>query len=415
MQNRLRWKAYLLITLLALVSVRVAASQPDDLRINVLLTGRVTERHLISSWFRNEPLIDPLLVPSRGVAGGESQIRKFIRVYFPRNYETVKSQDFMVFAGTIMNMFTPTQHKWMHDAVLEGTGGLNSRSVLSGIYYPEWAVTSTQKAFPNDVEALLASPSEIHRSGCDLEIIVRTDLPPVFSMFIDKKIRWRLTDYSCGRVIPREGATIWMWLKGPFADLSTIKPDSTPHTISWRYGEGLTWTCHDRLVNWWQDPIANPYGLDMIMNMILHSTGRSLPDDVEIVHDIRSKVVDFNTRMILLLGTIEFAESFGANMAPVFDGMDDVMDSKGEADGMYLGQDYERAWSAYRQCIQELQDLNDVAMERKDRALIWIYLVQWLVVSATLLVAGFFLWSVMIRRRLYREVSHTSFRRTGTE
>ena len=46
----------------------------------------------------------------------------------------------------------------------------------------------------------------------------------------------------------------------------------------------------------------------------------------------------------------------------------------------------------------------------KQRALFWIYLTEWLAVTAVLLLSGFVLWTLMIRRRLYGEVRSTRLR-----
>jgi len=51
-------------------------------------------------------------------------------------------------------------------------------------------------------------------------------------------------------------------------------------------------------------------------------------------------------------------------------------------------------------------------MVLKDRALLWVYIIGWLAVTATALVSSFLLWSIMVRRRLYREVQLT--RLSGT-
>jgi len=37
----------------------------------------------------------------------------------------------------------------------------------------------------------------------------------------------------------------------------------------------------------------------------------------------------------------------------------------------------------------------------------WIYTIEWLAVTATLMLSGIALWELMIRRRIYREVEIT--------
>ena len=54
-----------------------------------------------------------------------------------------------------------------------------------------------------------------------------------------------------------------------------------------------------------------------------------------------------------------------------------------------------------------MESLLDEALRLKDHVLVWIYLIEWLTVTGVFLVAGFTLWTLMIRRRLYREVAVT--------
>jgi hypothetical protein len=380
--------------------------QEEAGRIKVLLTGRVDQGRFISYWFVNEPMMAPLFVPSRNVPGGDAQIRKFVRIYFPRNYEGVQDQDFILFEGTQMAMFSLTQQGWMHDAVLEGTGGLNSRGLLSTQYYQDWRVSPTQQAFPNDVEAVVRSGTW-DRANQDTLIITEDELPPVFTMFNGLNVQWYLPGYRCTLVIPRQGATVWMWMRGPWADRATVKPGCTPHTISWQYGEGITWTTHDSLTGWWQDQIANPYGLDMIMNVILYSTGRNLPGDIATLHEIRSKILEFRSAQLLVLAVVEFGESFGANMNPILEELVDILEKKREVDQLYLEQDFIRAKDGYLETIVDLEELSQQAIDMKDRAMVWVYVFQWFATSGTAMFAGFLLWSLMVKRRLYKTAGFT--------
>jgi hypothetical protein len=49
------------------------------------------------------------------------------------------------------------------------------------------------------------------------------------------------------------------------------------------------------------------------------------------------------------------------------------------------------------------------AVNAKDRALLWVYIIEWLTVLGTSAIVGTILWSLMIRRRLYRQVATTRF------
>jgi hypothetical protein len=54
-----------------------------------------------------------------------------------------------------------------------------------------------------------------------------------------------------------------------------------------------------------------------------------------------------------------------------------------------------------------LQDGYKLALEARDAALFWIFVTEWLVVSGTGLICGFAIWTLMVRRRMYREVGIT--------
>ena len=60
--------------------------------------------------------------------------------------------------------------------------------------------------------------------------------------------------------------------------------------------------------------------------------------------------------------------------------------------------------------LEGFQALSEESMELKERAFFWIYFVEWLAVSGTLLICVMVLWSLMVRRRLYRQVEVTRTR-----
>jgi len=56
---------------------------------------------------------------------------------------------------------------------------------------------------------------------------------------------------------------------------------------------------------------------------------------------------------------------------------------------------------------EEFSKLSERLVELKERALLWIYAVEWIAVTATGLFCGSVVWSLMVRRRMYREVQVT--------
>ena len=54
-----------------------------------------------------------------------------------------------------------------------------------------------------------------------------------------------------------------------------------------------------------------------------------------------------------------------------------------------------------------LGEIEEDAIELKNRALLWVYVIEWLAVTGTGMVCAFVLWSIMVRRRLFKEVRTT--------
>jgi hypothetical protein len=59
---------------------------------------------------------------------------------------------------------------------------------------------------------------------------------------------------------------------------------------------------------------------------------------------------------------------------------------------------------------RQLEELSNEAIKIKDQALFWVYAIDWAAVSSTMLVCGFVLWSLMVKRKAYREVRTTRLR-----
>jgi hypothetical protein len=55
----------------------------------------------------------------------------------------------------------------------------------------------------------------------------------------------------------------------------------------------------------------------------------------------------------------------------------------------------------------EVKQISNEMMKAKNRAMRWIFIIEWLAVTSTGMVCGFILWTVMVRRKLYREVDAT--------
>jgi hypothetical protein len=110
---------------------------------------------------------------------------------------------------------------------------------------------------------------------------------------------------------------------------------------------------------------------------------------------------DFVSRLI------DFVENFGGDSAPLNEDLIAIDDLKAEANALYLEQDFEAVADKMVEVWDAFSEIDRKAMKLKNRALFWIYLSEWLIVTGTLMISSYVLWSLMIRRRLYREASST--------
>ena len=148
------------------------------------------------------------------------------------------------------------------------------------------------------------------------------------------------------------------------------------------------------------------YG-DLHSNLMIYLARLPVPQDVDLVHSVRSKAFEIRTRSSLLLNLLEFIEDFGANTQGIMRDLDEINDMIAGARQDYIELRFEEVTEVYDDISDFLEDLEQEALELKDRALLWVYLIEWLAVTGVSMVAGFMVWTLMVRRRLYREIGTT--------
>jgi hypothetical protein len=87
--------------------------------------------------------------------------------------------------------------------------------------------------------------------------------------------------------------------------------------------------------------------------------------------------------------------------------LSEIAEMEKDAERLYLLQEYDDAFSRLDEVEVELIRLSDRALRLKDSALTWIYVIEWFAVTGTGMACGTVLWTVMVRRRFYREVAVT--------
>jgi len=105
----------------------------------------------------------------------------------------------------------------------------------------------------------------------------------------------------------------------------------------------------------------------------------------------------------------DFAEAFGGNTKEAYSRLTKIDEEKSQADLAYLEGEFQGSYNKMAALLKEIRELEDLAMEIKDKALLWTYFTEWLVVTATMLLSGSAVWHIMVKRKLYRETKTTRF------
>jgi hypothetical protein len=77
--------------------------------------------------------------------------------------------------------------------------------------------------------------------------------------------------------------------------------------------------------------------------------------------------------------------------------------------GFYMDQNFGESLGILEDAIDILLSASNRAVDLKNTAILWIFIVEWITVTATFAIGTFVVWTLMVRRRLYREVSQTRF------
>ena len=327
-------------------------------------------------------------------------LNRLVRLYMPRTYEDlVANYDVIVFFEA--NVQAVAQHiDKLARGVSQGglgmvmTGGWQSFGGATG--YPPWGVTAIGPLLPTEDIVGAWHDSAQHR--------ILIDKPE--NEFI-RSLPWDLKDpalygsvWDHNLLKVRDGAEQLAHVVSPGCDaplMVTWRLEGGPRTFSlaseggWRLFSMARWR----------------YDYDFCSNLVIYLDDRPVPQDIALVQATRDRIFQVATRRSMLVSLLDFCESFGANTQRIAGRLREIDQVIIEALPQYLNLDFQDALESYKTASGLMDSLEAEAMRLKDRALMWIYVIEWLAVTGTMLVCGIALWSLMVRRRLYRQVRYT--------
>ncbi len=400
--------------LVALVCLGPVAASPEP--IAVLMVGQVFPYETpVAGWLENDPAFEYVVVPVRRDTGGwtnypEEEARRYVRLYFPRTYVSLLSYDFLCYIDTYFAHLTGTQIDMMYRAISEeGAGGLTTLG--GGIswvpeYRQSWVSSSVGSAFPTDY----VQPPDVvnYIEGFRIAVSDSDSQAPVFGPFLALGIEDQL-GRQAAELAAKDGSNTHATLRAPGAE-------GMPFAVEWRYGRGTTWsiatdiqTDYNLFWTQWGTGHGFQYAMDLFLNIVLHASGREVLQDILRFHEVREKFSIYRETKSMLYSLLDFVEAFGANRQALDREMEEAELMYEEARALYVEQDIEAASDAMDAVFEELDRISGLSIRLKNNALLWIYVIEWISVTAALMVSGSILWTLMVRRRAYRSIGTTRF------
>ncbi len=208
-------------------------------------------------------------------------------------------------------------------------------------------------------------------------------------------------------VMAREGAQVLAWQVGNY-------PTRTDLLVNWEYEKGRTITSGQYLGGGWLGfpgrDSKYQYTVETFMNMVFWLTKRPLIDDIEVFHRVKDSFNEFRSRLGILISLRDFIDRFGANTQRIQNEIMKLQVAYDDAAELYLDFDFIDSEKAIAEGLAIFPEAEDIARKEKDEALLWVYLIEWLVASSTMFFSGYVLWTLMVKRRLYHEVEVTKLK-----
>jgi hypothetical protein len=406
-----------LVSVLAAILLGTSSLALGAERIDLILIGHVISSYNpVTTFLDPDPSVRYTVVPTSQYSAAplsDADAKRYVKQYFPRTYARLAEHDFVMYSIPYIVPLTLKQISWLRSVVETGdAASLTDQGGLRlDVQYAEfWISVGMSDIFANDAEKVLQVGQVTYSSvGYRLKVNQEASHPvllPLIPLGLEE-----VPSLGLFHTVPKEGAAIVAEAVGGFLDLPG-SPRSAPWLMYYDYGEGFTWTLCDNFVNpfWcgmYYGDVQSDLQTDVLMNIIWHSVGLELPGDAALVHEMRLKFRDYIGKRSLQMSVIEFVDRLGANLGPVESRLDQADSARSEAEELYLEQDYEGSSERMSVAFRLLEEATELSLRQKKSALMWIYIIEWAAVTGTLMMCGAVSYTLMVRRRYYREVRTT--------
>jgi len=384
------------ITMGFLAPASAARHDPQTGRIRILFIGQLVGAvNLFTSWYTIEPRMTVQPVPCSLQQVLLTEAKRLVRLYVPRTYqEMVGKYDCVVVQDLGPDVLSPNFLPDFRRAIEEeGLGAVLAEFVYwvgNGNRIDLWMASTFYDIVPADILFGI----EIPQGQNSFYKLVGNN--PILQLPQIEK--YQMNGGHHGPMIARQGSevlAIWRGLEYPAV---TFRNSGRGALI--QIGHGFDNIPSSTLYDW-------TYSQDYAYNLVYGATQEEIPKDLELVRKARSLFTSAAEKKSLVFAILEFAERFGANTHPITREIGNLAERYAEGNSHYIDGDYEQAAAVYEEIIEEYDRLEAKALALKDRALLWVYTIEWLSVSGTSMLSGFVLYSLMVRRKMFRAVDST--------
>jgi len=383
--------------LFLLILISDSAAKTDEVgRVRVLYLGNIVLKDIMLY----DPTIQVDPVPAYLFGMGLSKVQRFLRIYMPRTYrDLVDNHDVIYIGDSGVRSYSPKWLEWMSRSVVDGGVGFvmsgGSESFGGRGEDPSWSDSVMDRALPVSCEHVDSDSGYFRFFKL---VVLRTDDDLMASLPFEEAPSFHYLNMN---VYPKEGA---MTLAR--ANL----PEKNPAIVVIRIGRSRSVAFMPYITD--PRPQVVPfagwtYYIDFVPNLMIYTATAPLPEDHVSMHLLRKKIGEYSDLRGLALSVLNFAEEFGANTVHVRAVVAEADEDMEKAKALFIKKEVDLCKYELERAIHTLEEAQELALKAKRRAMVWIYTIEWLAVTATLMLSGITVWELMIRRRIYREVETT--------
>ncbi len=392
-----------LLALLVPISSRAVSGRTDPNRgvIRTLFIGdALMAQGMPGPLLVQDPLIDITPIPAEIALIGGDPARRFFRLYAPRTKNALwENHDVVIVAATQADYPGLDFLAWIRDGVIEDGMGFLMADDPASFGGAEHGLSPNPSWGPTPVGDILSVECAEDRKDWGsywFQIkVLRPENPMV------RGLNWEgIPLRAHNRVYERQGSEVVI--------VTTSNPAGSP-VLAWMdFGRGRSIS----FVNDWGGKGMTSFyywsqASTALANMVYYAAQVPIPEDLRLITRIRERMNYLSSLRALALSTMDFADRFGANVREVEKSLTSASQTSSKILPTFSQGDFEGSLEVLEEAIAEMRSVSEAADKAMRRALIWIYVSEWFVVTGTSMVCAFLLWTLMVKRRMYREVEVT--------